>query len=325
MSIFPHDEVPTVRVVGVGDPDPGSVQVVAETYEAEFEVPVTVGETIPLDDQSGQRDSADVLFALEETPELDFVIGVTDEKLYYRERNSIFGLVSWDEGYSLVSTGALHEDGPSETTKRERIENVTRHCAGQLFEFRSHKRCVMDGVDTLDELDDRPNDFCRDCADRLRREETAPEPPQWQVLTQGAEEMETAIRWSKGDIRLTEYPLFALGMVVDGVWRLWDWLPSSPSVSVPRSVRAFVHESYRTISFWWLVLTYFAVFLAVVGVGLTGYESATGGATSDVAMWAIVVAGLPIAYVVHAILTGIFGGLLAGTVTGVRDGLAAEK
>lgn len=328
MSIFPHDETPTVTVAGVGDPDPDSVELVAETYEAEFGVPVSVEPTLPIPEQSseaGQRDAGEIFRTLEERTDADFTLGVTDEPIEFEDDFSVFGLAGQGGSAGLVSEGSLTIDAPTDAVERERIANATRHFAGRLFGFRSHEGCVMDGTRTLADLDDRPDEFCRDCADRLSGRETAPEPPHWEVLTEQAEETRTAIRWAQGDIRLAEYPLFALGMLVDGAWRLWRLVPSPHGVALPRSIRAFAHESYRTIRFWWLIVTYFAVFLAVVGLGLNGYDSAAGGGSSDVATWAIVVAGLPVAYVVHAVLRGVFGGFLEATAAGARDGLPAEE
>lgn len=326
--MFPHEETPTVTAVGVGDPDPDSVELVAETYEAEFGVPVSVEPTLSIPERSngtGQRDAGDVFRTLEEHTDADFTLGVTDELIEFDNDFSVFGLATRGGGTGLVSTGSLTIDAPTATVERERIANATRHFAGRLFGFRTHEGCVMSGTRSLSDLDERSDEFCRDCTDRLSGPKTAPEPPHWEVLTEQAEEARTAIRWAQGDIRLAEYPLLAIGMLVDGAWRLQRRVPSPSAVALPRSVRAFAHESYRTVRFWWLILTYFAVFLAVVGLGLNGYESVAGGGSSDVATWAIVVAGLPVAYVVHAVLRSAFGGFFEATAAGARDGLSAEK
>ena len=329
MVIFPHGDAPTVAIVGVGDPDPAAVQAVADAYEETFEVPVAVGDPVPLPDdedaQSGFRDVHDVFGVLDDETDADFTFGVTDEALAHGDDYRPFGVTVPGDGLVLLSTASLWDLSSTDEDERERLANVTRHFAGLTFGFDSHDGCVMAETASVTELDDRPATFCDDCARRLRDPDTAPEPPEWHVVTKDLEEFQTAMRWAEGDIRFAEYPIFALGWAVDTAWRIGSALPSLPNVTVPRSMRALVHESYRTIRFWWLVATYFAVFAGVVTVGFSGYETVFGGEPTDTATWVIAVAGLPLAFVVHAILRGVVGGAFAGLVLGTREGLRAEE
>lgn len=327
MSIFP-DEVPDVAVVPVGGPPDAAVECVGDAVERELGVTVTVFDT-----QSGPDpdhddvavDGGEVLGRTAEpvTDDFDLAVGVTDASLRVADRVGVFGASSAGGNVSVISTAHVIDDAPLDDEERARMEKLALHAIGRLFGFESHDGCVMQSADVVPELDDRPRTFCDDCASRLRDPETAPEPPEWHAVTKELEQFRTAKRWSEGDVRVTEYPVYALGWLVDALSRARSRLPTV--AGVPRPVRAFVHESYRTVHFWVLVFTYLLVYALVVVGGLGGYGTVVGAEPSNVLTWTIAVVGLPTAYVVHLLLRGVASGLFRGAIEGTRDGLRAEE
>lgn len=323
MSIFAH-EVPKVALVPIGNPPETVLQHVRGVLGRELDLTVTVFEPQSVPD--GQRDThpeAGELLGRTADPvtdDFDMALGVTDSRFHIAGETDFFGVVNTEGNLAVLSIADALDGTPLSDEEQARLEKLALHSLGQILGFRSHDRCVMQSADTVSDLDDRPEAFCDDCASRLRDPDTAPEPPEWHVVTQELEEFNTAKRWAEGDIRLTEYPILALGWFVNTLSGVRKKIPGAS-----RDVRGLVHESYRTVRFWVLVLTYFLVFAVVAGVGLRGYEAVFGSEPSGVVSWALVVVGLPTAYVVHDLLRAIVGGLVFGVAEGTREGLRAEE
>lgn len=329
MALFPH-RVPNVAVVPVGNPPQASVQCVSDALERELGISTTVLDAQPAPESKRDSDwveAGDILGRAAEPAEgeFDLAVGVTDVPMKTLDRYDIFGVRSAGGNVSSVSTTRVLDGESLDDLERCRMEKLALHAVGGLFGFEDHCGCAMQSADTVSDVDDRPATFCDGCRQRLEDPETAPEPPEWHAVTKELEQFETAQRWAEGDIRLTEYPLIALGWVVDTLSRVRSKLPSTSGLSLPRSLRAFVHESYRTVRFWMLVLTYFATFALVVLGGLWGYEAIAGSSPSDAIAWLIVILGLPVAYLVQLVGRGITAGLFTGFVEGTREGLGTEK
>jgi predicted Zn-dependent protease len=329
MSVFAHG-APNVAVVPVGDPPEATVECATDALKRELGITPTVfdRQTAPETEwDDGPVDSADLLGRTAEAvgEEFDLAIGVTDSRIKTLNKSGVFGVASAGGHISIVSTDPTPDELPADERERRQIEKLTLHQVGRLFGFEDHGGCVMQSADIIPDVDDRPASFCNDCTRRLGDSDTAPEPPEWHVVTEELEQFRTASRWAKGDIRLTEYPLFALGWFVDTLARLRSKLPSSPDIAVPRLLQAFIHESYRTIRFWVLVLTYFVTFALVVFAGFLGYEALAGSQPSDAVTWGIVILGLPTAYGVQLLARAIVAGLVVGVAEGTREGLRAEE
>lgn len=346
MTIFPHGEAPSVAVVEFGDPAPGVRRQVTELYEAEFGVPVTELGSTPLPDavsgDAGVIDAEELLDAADPGDDAyDFVLGVTDRELKHGTRYGIFGL--WFQGgrAGVLSTAGLVDGEPDEPPARTRLRKVVLKGAGCLFGFGYHEDCVMSESSTVDNLDAKPGEFCDDCARRLRGAETAPEPPEWHAVTPELEEFGTAQRWAEGDVRLAEYPVLALGLGVLVLQRAGSALRldralraagkfargvargslALSSVTLPRPVRAFVHETYRLVRFSWRLLTFVLAYVVVAGgLGtMVGPENA-----STVEIWLILAGSLLGAYVLSGLANGLLAGIVEGLGLGVR-GLETEE
>ncbi|MFC4549645.1 MULTISPECIES: hypothetical protein [Halorussus] len=329
MSLLPHG-APRVAVVPVGGPSETAVRCAGDTLERELGVASTVFESqsTPDPEHDGGPVEADNLFARTADPvgeDFDLAIGVTDVPVRTADQFGLFGVTNRGGRLAVVSTDRVLDGESFDDEARRRLAKLCLYAVGGLFGFETHDGCVMQSANMLAELDDRPATFCDDCTRRLADPDTAPEPPKWRVVTTELEEFRTARRWAEGDVRLAEYPIIALGWLVVTLERVGSALTSVTDLSVPRSVRAFVHESYRTIRFWVLVLTYFATFVLVVAGGFRGYEAVTGSAPSDVVTWGVAILGLPVALVVHLVVRGIAAGLFVGAAEGTREGLRAEE
>lgn len=329
MAPFPHG-VPNVAVVPVGDPPQESVQCVSDALERKLGVSTSVFDAQPVPETERDSDWVEAGELLGQTAEpvreeFDLAVGVTDARMKTLDKYDLFGTRSAGGNVATVSTTRVLDGESRDELERRRMGKLALHAVGGLFGFENHRSCVMQSADTVSDIDDRPATFCDECRRRLEDPETAPESPEWHAVTKELEQFRTAKRWAEGEIRLTEYPLFALGWMVDTLSRVRSNLPSTSGLSVPRSLRAFFHESYRTIRFWVLVLTYFATFALVVFAGFLGYETVAGSQPSDAVTWSIVVLGLSTAYVVQLLARGIVGGLVVGVAEGTRKGLSAEE
>lgn len=324
MALFPHG-VPNVAVVPVGNPPQASVQCVSDTLERELGVSTSIFDAQQAPEPERDSDWVEAGDILGQTAEpvgeaFDLAVGVTDARMKTLDKYDLFGSRSAGGNVAVVSTTRVLDDRSLDESERSRMEKLALHAFGGLFGFENHHGCAMQSADTVSDIDDRPGTLCDDCRQRLEDPETAPESPEWHAVTEELEEFKTAKRWAEGDIRLTEYPILALGWFVNTLSGMREKTPG-----MSRDVRGTVHESYRTIRFWVLVLTYFSVFAVVAGVGLWGYEAVSGSKPSSVVSWVLVVVGLPTAYVVHDLLRAIVGGFFSGVAEGTREELRAEE
>ncbi|WP_439026525.1 hypothetical protein [Haloarchaeobius sp. DT45] len=331
MSIFPHPHVPTVEVFAADSVPSSAIDVVERVYEETFGVPVTRRGALP-----GSGDHAvegpispySHLETLEEQTDADFAYVLTDRPIegtagergngmYYRNEDQ--------DGRAILTTAEVTGGESVAAQDHERLRKLATQFAGGLFGFDWHDDCVMAEFDGLDELDEKPAEFCDDCAQRFRGEDTAPEPDEWHVTTQTLEEFETAMRWADGDIRLTEYPLIALGVAYNTVEDIGAKLPNIGGTTLPRSVRASIHKTYRSVRF----VVNAVLFLVLAGASfvllLDGYTAVSGGEPSTAVAFGGLVVALVIGFVAHAIVTGIFGGLVQGFAEGASEGLGAEE
>lgn len=327
MTIFPHGAVPDVAVVPVGDPPAEALRVVSRTIEDTIDTPAPVRDPVAVPegaDLGEARDAADYQRATAEAHDGDLVVGVTADELawerydadsgeYYVE-DELFGLVQVGGSVTVLSLARLAADAPPSDRFTERLRKVTRRHVGMLFGYEDCDGCVVAATPDLQALDAKPDEFCDDCARRLRDPETAPEPDDWHVTTA---EIERIQRYAAGDLRLTDYPVLALGWLVVSLQRVAAALPSLSRVSLPRPVRAFVHEVYRIGRFWWKVATFLLAYVVVAGglATVVGMEN-----LSDALAWLLLVVSLPLAWLLGELANAILGGLVLGVVEGVRLG-----
>lgn len=330
MSIFPHDEVPSVAVVRVGDPPDGAARAVVRTYEEGFGVPVDDRGRIPVPGEVAGDPEPHAASAYEEAVDehvdeaYDVTVAVTDRGLQHWGSET-FG--TWDDeaGRTVLSTDRLTA-APEGDRWRERFRTLSRSMAGLLFGLEMHDGCVMAPASDPAELDDNPDTFCTDCEDLLTAERTAPEPPDWRVLTRQRAAARRADRWEQGDVRLHEYPFYLAGRAALGLLAVRDHLGGWSSPSLPRSVRAFVHETYRIGRFWWKVASFLLAYVVVAGglATVLGVEN-----FSDVQAWLLLAASLPLAWLLSELANAILAGLARGVVEGFRlafgDDLGPEE
>ncbi|WP_267639682.1 hypothetical protein [Haloarchaeobius amylolyticus] len=328
MSIFPHSQVPTVEVFSVDDVSPAAVAAVESVYEETFGIPVTrrgaLGELDRDRDDDPPRASA-YLRTLAGASDADFAFAVTDRPLRLYGGDEVNGMFHDGEGVAVVTIDQLVDGDEFDADARVAFERLVRQFAGGLFGFQSHEDCVMASTEADRGLADIPDDFCDDCAKRLRGEDTAPEPDEWHVTTKELEEFETAMRWADGDIRLTEYPLIALGIAYNTVEDIGARLPSIGSRALPRSVRASIHKTYRSVRFVVNAVLFLVLAGATFVLLLDGYGALTGSEASTAVAFGGLVVAVVLGIVEHAIVTGIVGGLFQGFAEGAREGLGAEE
>ena len=96
------------------------------------------------------------------------LLTLTAEDLYPKDSwNFIFGLASFEGRAGVHSVARL--DSPDRATRLRRVLIVAGHEAGHAFGLRHcvFRRCLMNGINSLDELDRKSTAFCPICLRKL--------------------------------------------------------------------------------------------------------------------------------------------------------------
>ncbi|SEN64325.1 Predicted Zn-dependent protease [Halorientalis persicus] len=300
MPTFPHGERPSVVVGRLGTPDESAVQTVATAYEDAFGATVR---TEPVDLPEEALEDGEIMYydrAVREVAnqvDADQCLAVTDRRIWRHDDETQFTLSRQGGEAAVVSTAGLPDDG----RRTERLGKLTRAVAGALYGSDWHEGCVVDDVTTLAELDGNPESYCSTCRTAYESDEWAPTAPAWIVGPHDS--VRANHEWAQS-------------LDDGGLRSKLPWLPELPSL--PRSVRATIHEGYRVVRFWWLVLTYFAAVLLVLVALIGGYETLIGS-PSDQITWGLAVASLLLGFFVHAVLRGLAEGVYLGLVGDVEE------
>ncbi|MEW6354731.1 MAG: archaemetzincin [Planctomycetota bacterium] len=101
------------------------------------------------------------------------VAGITDQDLFYRDMNFVFGLGSFGERvgvYSIRRYGETYEGQPGDCTLLKRTLKVANHEIGHILgmDHCIEYKCTMNGSNSLPEADSRPIHLCPPCLKKLQ-------------------------------------------------------------------------------------------------------------------------------------------------------------
>ena len=101
------------------------------------------------------------------------IAGITDQDLFYRDMNFVFGLGSFGSRtgvYSIHRYSATYPGQPEDITLLKRTLKVANHEIGHIFgmDHCVRYKCTMNGSNSLPESDSRPIHLCPSCLKKLQ-------------------------------------------------------------------------------------------------------------------------------------------------------------
>jgi len=166
-----------VDIVPVGDLPAAVKREASSGLRSVYDCEVTIHDSQPVPD--GAYDPAREQYRAEEFIELASRVGdgekniaITDDDLYYRRRNYVFGLAYLSGNGSVISTYRLQtsSDGgisnkPSGEIFSDRVRKEVVHEIGHTFglEHCDNSRCVMNFSPTVREVDVKEENLCGSC------------------------------------------------------------------------------------------------------------------------------------------------------------------
>jgi len=137
-----------------------------------FNMPVKILPRVPLPPDSYNKKRrqyrARKFLALAGRYQGDRVLGITEEDLYVRELNFVFGLARKSGKCAVISVARLgfgDEEKLYERSLKEAVHELG-HTMG--LDHCSHRLCVMHFSNTLLDTDEKTADFCHTCGKKLK-------------------------------------------------------------------------------------------------------------------------------------------------------------
>ncbi len=169
-----------IKIIQTGEIQPNLLDIIAETLNKRFKNKYYVGDkvAIPKDYYNKfkeQHDAGSILSLLGGYRGDGKVIGVTSNDLYYGDLNFVFGVA--DKDMCLVSTARLdpkfYTGSPNfelllDRTRKEIIREV-----GGMFGLKDcgNPSCVMHPCKSVSYLDDKKDNFCKECTLKISMED----------------------------------------------------------------------------------------------------------------------------------------------------------
>lgn len=104
----------------------------------------------------------------------DKIVVLTHQDLFVPVLTFVFGEAQLNGKAVIISSARLHNEfygiPPDEKILLQRFKKETLHEAGHTFGLRHCKDwfCVMHSSSSIDEVDVKGEEFCKDCKDRIR-------------------------------------------------------------------------------------------------------------------------------------------------------------
>ncbi len=163
-----------IKLVQLDDKNSDLIKIIANNLNKKFKNKFFFGGIKKIPEKSydkfkDQYNSKIIMdFLLNERGNSEKIIGITSKDIFYNDLNFVFGLA--DKDASLISTSRLDPSFYGETknfdlllkrTSKEVINEL-----GYMFGLKECKNpsCVMSKSKSISYIDDKKDDFCKDCS-----------------------------------------------------------------------------------------------------------------------------------------------------------------
>ncbi|UCG95331.1 MAG: archaemetzincin family Zn-dependent metalloprotease [archaeon] len=171
-----------IKMVQVGEIQPNILDLIVKDLNRRFKSKFFFGGKIKMPEESynkfkKQYDARIVMNMLAgENVDADKVLGITSNDLYSGDLNFVFGVAGGDAG--LVSTARLDPQFYGEAANFDQlIERTIKeviHEVAHMFGMNhcTNPECVMSFSNSISYVDDKKNDFCKECTLKISMEGT---------------------------------------------------------------------------------------------------------------------------------------------------------
>jgi archaemetzincin len=171
-----------IKIVQVGEIQPNILDLIVKNLNRRFNSKFFLGGKMKLPEEAynkfkKQYDADIIMKAVgREKSNADKVLGLTSNDLYSRDLNFVFGVASEETG--VVSTARLDPQFYGEAANFEMlIERTIKevvHEVAHMFGLKhcSNPECVMSFSNSISYVDDKKNDFCKECTLKISMEGT---------------------------------------------------------------------------------------------------------------------------------------------------------
>ncbi len=170
-----------IKILQVGEIQPNILDIIVDNLNKRFKNKFYFGGKIDIPEDSydkfkNQYNSGVVIKTLKnEKGEDDKVVGITSNDLYYKDLNFVFGLT--EENVCIVSTARLDPQFYGNSANFELLINRTLkevvHEVGHMFGLKhcTNPLCVMSFSSSISYVDDKKDEFCKDCTLKISMED----------------------------------------------------------------------------------------------------------------------------------------------------------
>jgi archaemetzincin len=99
----------------------------------------------------------------------DFIVGITDNDMFVRGTNFVFGYAEPESGSAVISLRRLRENADSKKLT-ERIYKELTHEIGHLLGLKhcNNEGCIMKFANNVEEVDSKLPVLCSDCSSKVK-------------------------------------------------------------------------------------------------------------------------------------------------------------